>query len=99
MACGSPCRGLVRSVYLDTGKVAGPGLPGAFARDVAGVGDDRVAFLQAAENFQAIAVVAAHLDLLQVQVVVGANDGDLRSVGANNQSVAGDQKGSRCGRC
>ena len=60
---------------------------GAFAQ-VAGVGDDGIALLKAAEDFEAVAVIAAGVDFLQVDVVVGA-DG-IHSV-ARGLLAAGEQ--------
>src|SRR4051812_16186352 len=65
----------------------------AFARNIAGVSDDGIAFIQSGQHFEAVTIVAAGFDLLKVHSVVGADDRDLRSIGADNERLTGDEQG------
>ncbi len=66
--------------------------PEAFAGFVAGVADDHVAFLQSAHDFEAVAVVAADLDLSNVENVAGSDHRDLGAVVAHHHGVARNQQ-------
>lgn len=58
------------------------------ARHIAWICDNRVAFVQSREHFDAIAIIPARLNLRQVQCLVGLNHCDLRAVIPDNQRVA-----------
>ena len=65
----------------------------AFAGDVAGVGDDGGAFGEAGEDFDAVAEVAADGEGLEVDGVVGLDEGDEGAAGADDEGIAGDDEG------
>src|SRR5215831_5237894 len=62
----------------------------SFPDDVAGVGDNRLTFDQAAVHLEAVAVVTADLDLLQVDGAAVDYHGHLRAFSADDQGVAGN---------
>src|SRR5579883_2737282 len=60
----------------------------SFAHHVARVQNDDLAFGEAAGDFQAVAVVAAHLHLLQMNGAAALQHSDQSAIAADNQSIA-----------